>query len=205
MCRVMMPVKRRCEHSPLGCGVGTPSIIDEAMARARKIIDTGDPVSARRADLRNQIAKADRRIANIGDAIELGAGDMKELVRRLKAADAAQTELTKQLADLDQRPQSPRIDWREAERQARRVLDGWRGLMRRDVVAEGRQFFKQALEVPIRFIPFEKNGQRGYRFEGKLAIGQLFEGIVEVIGMASPPSNNRFSLPEVRRSLRDVA
>lgn len=31
---------------------------------------------------------------------------------------------TKHLADLDQQSQMPRIDWRETERQARRVLNG---------------------------------------------------------------------------------
>lgn len=52
---------------------------------------------------------------------------------------------TKQPADLDQQSQVPRIDWRETERQARRVLKRMARLMRGDVVAEGRQLFKLAI------------------------------------------------------------
>jgi hypothetical protein len=61
----------------------------------------------------------------------------------------------------------------------------WRELLTRQVV-EGRQLLP-ILNAPILFTPWERDAGWGYRFEGVASIASLFSGIVEVIGVASPP------------------
>ena len=74
-------------------------------------------------------------------------------------------------------PVAPRIDWRATERQARQVLEDWRGALLRQP-EQRRPFLREWLAgEPIRFAPIDESTRRGYRFEGSAVIGGLFEGL----------------------------
>jgi hypothetical protein len=111
---------------------------------------------------------------------------MPALVARLQKAEQRRQELARRVAALGDGPIVPRVDWRVVERQARRILQDWRGLLTRQV-AEGRQLLRALLVGPIRFTPIDEAERRGYRFEGVASISGMFSGMVQVIGMASPP------------------
>ena len=123
---------------------------------------------------------------NLTDGIAIGR-DLPALVRRLQEADGKRHELARQLQAMGDGPIVRRLDWRATERQARRLLADWRGLLRRPVV-HGRELLRQLLVAPIRFTPFAEGGRRGYRFAGEASLTGLFAGLVEVLPFLRPPA-----------------
>ena len=93
--------------------------------------------------------------------------------------------LVAQLQQLGEGPVVPRLDWRAQERQARRLMADWRGLLERNVV-EGRQVLGTLLQGPIVFTPILEETRRGVTFEGALAIGEKLFGNVDTTRLASP-------------------
>jgi site-specific DNA recombinase len=161
----------------------TPNLVDEVIARVRQLVEPNG-----RDDIRERIAgdlaAADTQVANLAEAIAMG-GDVPALVARLKIADARRLELARQRDALGDGPMVHRIDWAVLERQARRLMADWRGLLARNV-PDGRQLLRELLEGPILFTPILEDSRRGVRFEGALSIGGILAGNVEVTRLASP-------------------
>lgn len=115
-----------------------------------------------------QLEEAEQQAANLAEAIALG-GDVPALVARLQTADQTRQALAQQLRALGDGPIVPRVDWRLVDRQARRLLADWRGLLTRHP-SEARPVLRELLEAPLRFTPILEEHRRGYRFEGAVSI-----------------------------------
>jgi hypothetical protein len=94
-----------------------------------------------------------------------------EALERLLAAKAAQ---------------APVLDRRQLEQRLRAKLEGWKGLLGRNV-AEGRSALRALLVGPLRLTPISEERRRGYAFEGTIALDRLLSGVIELpTKMASP-------------------
>ena len=181
--RVRMEAADRAVLEAVG-EILTPDLVEDVVARVRALIEAPAAVEDIRGRVEGQLADIEGQIANLTNAIAIG-GDMASLVRRLQEADSRRQQLVRQQEALGEGPVVPRLDWLVLERQARRVLADWRGLLSRQV-AEGREVLRQLLAEPILFTPIEGD-RHAYRFEGTASLTGMFEGLVEVTGMASPP------------------
>jgi hypothetical protein len=102
------------------------------------------------------------------------------LVERLRTTERRRRELTAALEShgRDRRPRGLR-----SRSGCGRSLADWRSLFTGDV-AQARQGFRQLLTTPILLTPFEEDGRRGIRFEGRIGADALLAG--EVTKLASP-------------------
>jgi site-specific DNA recombinase len=173
----------------------TPDLVDDIIVRARQLAEP-DHVNDYRERVARELEAAEQRVTRLCEAIELGAGDVRALVLRLQEAEQRRQELATRANAIADGPLASRVDWRAVERQGRRRLHEWRGLLGREPI-EGRGVLKQLLASPIRFTPFSEAGKRKYRFAGELVIaGWLLEGVVNHPGNWRPhrDSNPGFSL-----------
>jgi hypothetical protein len=161
----------------------TPDMVDDVIGRVRELTEPH-----RQADIRDrvcgQISETEAQLANLVEAVAIG-GDVPALVARLNALDLRRQELVRQRDALGEGPLAHRLDLRSIEREARRMMADWRGLLDRNV-PEGRTVLRQLLEGPIRFAPILEDDRRGVTFEGSLAIGELLAGKAVVTSLASP-------------------
>jgi len=132
---------------------------------------------------RAELAMIELEIVRLTEAIAMG-GDMAALLAALKARHARQADLQRAIARAV-REQAPRLNRTAIERQVRERMNRWRSMLTGHV-AEGRDLFRQVLLGPIRFTP--DTAARHYRFEGEIALGRLFTGIVALAPFGSSPT-----------------
>ena len=152
-----------------------PELVDEVLGRVRELM-APDHQASLRDRLVEQLEETEQQAMNLAHAIALG-GDVPALVGRLQSVEQTRQALTRQLQALGDGPLVPRVDWRVIDRQARRLLADWRGLLTRHP-SEARPVLRELLEAPIRFTPILEDTRRGYRFEGAVAVGGLLAGTV---------------------------
>jgi hypothetical protein len=130
--------------------------------------------------LKQQIAEADRALANRSRAIAEG-GPMRALLNELRARQADRNRLT---ADLHRHEGAcgHRIDRRQIEQQVRKHVAEWRGLLSSKQIADGRLLLRERLSSPIRFVP---KGQT-YEFEGKAGLDRIVAGMAGLATFGCP-------------------
>ena len=148
--------------------------------------------------LRADLATIEREIARLTEAIATG-GEMAALLDALKTRQTRQSDLQRVIARADgQKP--PQINRTSIERQVRERLTRWRSMLTTHA-QDSRQLFREALVGPIRFTPEKAAGV--YRFEGEVALGELFTGIAGLAPFMASPT--RFSKTDGRRRRRAAA
>jgi hypothetical protein len=165
-------------ENAIGCFVTDIQHLQPQIACCRSLNPPGGDDD--RIQLLNQLATAENQVARITDAIATTDRPITELVAQLQRVDSRRQELAQALAKLGAAPPPrSRIDWRLLERQARERLRDWRSLLQRQVT-QARELLREILVAPIRLTPFAIGARKGYRFEGKAAIGGLLRGLVGV-------------------------
>lgn len=153
----------------------TPRLVEHVIAGVRAALDPRNQ-QARRDDVEQQIAAFDQQAANLADAIAMG-GDVPALVERLQKAHQQRQALIAATEAAETTSPAPRVNWRHVERQARQLLDDWRGLLGQDP-QHARPVLRELLEGPIRFTPIVDGERRGFQFTGAVKTGGLLLGIV---------------------------
>lgn len=162
--------------------------LDEVVspALADRIVDAFRDLAAQATEAR-AIAEAQARVrelqreaARLADAIAT-AGDLAPLITRLQQTEAARQEAVAHVATLEAQAGTA-VDWPRAEASLRRLLGDWRALLRLDPPA-ARQALRVLVEGPIRLTPIDEPTHRGYRFEGRTALGTALLGDVELRGV----------------------
>jgi hypothetical protein len=148
-------------------------------ARVERRLGT-DPRAAHEAELE----ELSQQVARYVDAIA-AAGDVPEIGARLRSLAERRQRLQEMISALPATSPLPRIDWSDLERQARRKMDDWRGMLGRKA-SVARPVLRELLEAPIRFTPIIEGTRRGYQFEGAVRFGELLAGNVVSDVVASP-------------------
>jgi site-specific DNA recombinase len=123
---------------------------------------------------RAALQTVEREIGNLTQAIAAG-GPLEPLLVELRARQTRREQLLKAVTALE-RVAGLRLDRKAIERQVRRHIGEWRGLLSTKHVQDGRQLLREILAGPLRFTP----EGRTYRFEGDAALGGMFAGIASV-------------------------
>lgn len=161
-----------------------PDVVEAIVARALKAAAAKRP-KASGEDLRDELSRVEREIANLTAVASAGGGNVPEIVAALKSRTACRAELTRQLQRLE-RPTAAETS-RGLETEIRRRLDSWRELMGRHPV-QARQILRKILTGPIVFTPATIDGEIGYRFNGEASVGRLLAGLDTVPLMVSSPT-----------------
>jgi hypothetical protein len=103
------------------------------------------------------------------------AGDIDALARALKDNDQQLTRIRQELAALDSLPHMTSFDVNRVERDLRKRLEDWRGLLKRQMPYT-RQILSQLLDGRIAWTPRRSEGL--YEFKGRAKFDQLLSGIV---------------------------
>ena len=148
----------------------TPDLVEDIIAKVRGLL-APDHQATQMDRVLEKIEAVDRQAANLADAIAIG-GDVPALVARLQKVEQRRVELLRKRSVRGRAEEILQIDWRAAERQARRLLAEWRGLLGRHTV-EARQVLRELLDGPLRFTPILEETRRGYQFEGAVRIEGL--------------------------------
>jgi site-specific DNA recombinase len=151
-----------------------PDIVEGAIMDAVAALRPSADVSEKqRARLTRELAKAKGEAANLAAAIARG-GDMAPLLDALKARQADQARLQRELDGLDGLRQLTDFDVRKVERELRKRLADWRGLLGRQT-AVSRQIVAKLVSGRLVFTP---QPDRSWTFTGQVQFGKLFKGIV---------------------------
>jgi hypothetical protein len=170
-----------------------PGMVDEVIGEMRALLAPNE-LDATRGRNEKELSEAELEVERFAEAIAL-AGDVPAVVRRLQKAEQWRQTVAKRLEDLQNGPGVAGVDWRLVERQARQRLVDWRALLQRQP-AHGRQVLREVLEEPILFTQATDGHRRWYRVQGKASLGGAFQGLTEVIGLASPRgTSQRGTLP----------
>ena len=86
--------------------------------------------------------------------------------------------------------------------EVRRRLTDWQ-LVLTEESAQSRQMLRSLLRGRLVFTPLAE--PKAVRIAGEGDVRGLFEGLIDSQALASPRGNTRFSLTEIRRSLRETA
>ena len=143
--------------------------IDDAVAALRPDRDT---VAAQRdllgAELRRLEAEAARFVAAVA-----AAGDVPALAAALRENAAASERVRRELAALDATDRLAVFDRTSLERNLRKRLDDWRGLLRRNT-KQARQIVGSLLDGRVTWTP----GDGHYDYSGRASYGRLLSGLV---------------------------
>jgi hypothetical protein len=145
------------------------ALVEDVIAEARQAFEAAAQVDARE-QLARELAAVEREQERLTDAIAAGI-EMPTLLARSKATEAKRRDLAAQLQNM--RAPAKRPVWRDIEGRIRRRLADWRSLLAGGTAREG---LRQLLTTPIIFQPFEENGRRGLRFEGRVGLEAVIGG-----------------------------
>jgi hypothetical protein len=160
-----------------------PEVVDAVLDGVFEAIDAKGPTGD--ADrLRRELTNVEQEADRLSTAIATG-GDLPPLLAALQTRQQRRQELTLALASAEQHP-APKLDRRRIEREVRRKLHDWRGLLTRNV-EEGRELFRQVLSGPVRLWPVEGK-RRVFRFEGTADLGVLFSGVAGLATYVASPT-----------------
>jgi hypothetical protein len=113
--------------------------------------------------------------------------DLEAVVSALKARQKRQRELQGALAELESAASSGGGEAAEIERELRRYLAGWQGLLRGQPI-QARQMIRKLLTGRLIFTPDEDNLGRSYAFEGRADRLQPIRGTVRAARAVVTPA-----------------
>ena len=174
-----------------------PSVAESVVAAARTQFEAALRPEAH-STARAELAKAEREVERLTEAIASGGAAIPAVMDRLRRAEATRQQLVERLAAT---PVTTPPKWADIERRIRKNLIAWRTRFSGGI-AEARVGLKELLTAPILFEPCVVRGHHALKFSGRLGLESVFGGTILVTRGASPAGNVRFSLPEIRRSLR---
>ena len=163
----------------------TPAVIQTVIESVKAQLEPDDEPDPRDR-IHVELQALERQEAHLTDAIALG-GDLPALVTKLQALQQRRQALLAELKTIDTTSRR-RIDWAAVEKATYARLADWRATLASRVTTETKSFLKELFAEPLTLTPVK--GQRAVRFEAKVQIGGILEGIVEGITppdfMASP-------------------
>ena len=174
-----------------------PEVVEGAILDAvQELRPSHDTVEAKRAALGAELRRVEEEQARFVAAIAK-VGDVDALATALKERDRDRARLRGELAALDGMEELSSFDPRRIERDLRKKLDEWRGLLRRQTPLS-RQVLARLLDGRIVWTPNKDEAR--YEFSGRVRFDRLLSGVVFTRGMASPTGllhwlNVRPSLP----------
>jgi site-specific DNA recombinase len=164
----------------------TPTLVEIVIEGVREAM-TPNARAGQREKLEAAVAGFDLEVQNLADAIARG-GNIPALVERLQTAERGRQDALQALNATEHARDIIRVDWRAMERQARRLLADWRGLLARHG-GDARPVLAELLEGPIMFTPIVDGDRRGYRFNGSIGVGEILAETVKVSRVGVPGQN----------------
>jgi site-specific DNA recombinase len=164
--------------------------IQDALAELRAPAATAE---ATRATLESDLKRVEQEQQRYAEAIA-SAGDVAVLVQALQVRERRRVDLRDALAALDGQRRASSFDVKRIERDLRRRLDDWRGLLRRQTPV-ARQILTKLIDGRLTFTPDPEQGL--YRFEGAATLGTLLRGVT-----SSTKADE--AMPWVWRARRDL-
>jgi hypothetical protein len=162
-----------------------PYVIEGAVSRALKLLDTMRDGGSRRADLAFELETLEAELQRLTAAIAAGA-NLNALLAAMRERESRCIRLRREIARLDETTRAVQTDRKEIEAQLRARLDDWRGLLRQETLWS-RQIITKLLDGKITFTPTtDKSGNPAYEMQAKLALGRFFSGILCPKGGTSP-------------------
>jgi hypothetical protein len=178
-----------------------PTIIEDSISEALRLLQGDGPNDQiERLDL--EIATVSRERDRLVSAIATG-GEMGGLLEALRTREARHRSL---VAERDARRSQRHLKASETARVREELMTlagNWQRVLSNDV-ANARPIVTTLLRGRVTFTPM-RSETKCWRMRGEATLGTLFSKTIVALGMASPPGNTRFLLPEIRRSLRQVA
>ena len=141
-----------------------------------------DTVEAKRTALEAELRRLEEEQGRLVAAIAV-AGQVDALANAIKEHEQDRARLHYELAALDGLERLSTFDVRGVERDLRKRLEEWRGLLRRQTPLS-RQVITRLLDGRIAWTPRKEEGI--YEFAGRAKFDKLLSGIVFTRGMASP-------------------
>ncbi len=171
-----------------------PAAVEEGIRQAVETLrPVGDALEARRVALKVELAEIAEKVRRLTEAIETGGADLEAVVSALKARQKRQRELQGALAELESAASSGGGDAAEIERELRRYLADWQGLLRGQPI-QARQMIRKLLTGRLIFTPDEDDLGRFYTFEGRADRLQPIRGTVRAArALVTPGGLGRFS------------
>jgi hypothetical protein len=183
-----------------------PHIVGRALELAvQTLMERDSRPGSRVESIQAELSRIERELANLAETVARN-GAVPAVLEALHRREEDRRRHTAELTRLDHRPErpfSPRLT--NVRARLRRYLREWDSLLAEDS-ARARTVLDIALTDRIRFKP--DPARRRYQLTIPVAFNRLIIAIAPGLGeglqelMASPPSNNRFLQPEIRRSLR---
>ncbi len=161
----------------------TPRVITRA---TRLVLETYDSPNheADMARLEGEVASLVSQTDRLAEAIATG-GNVPTLLEKLRAKQARLDAVRMDLAALRTR-QSVHVDLRALERELAGRLGDWRRVLFGNI-REARTLLRKLLDGPIQFTPKVASGKQVYQYRGRLAIGEVVSGLVDLpMNLASP-------------------
>ena len=166
-----MEARDRAVLAALAGDVLESAIVEDVIAEARQSFEGAAQIDAR-DQVARELATVEREQARLADAVAAG-GDIPILLGRLKATETKRRELQAQIQGMHAPAKRP--VWRDVEGRIQKRLADWRTLLAGDP-GRAREALRQLLTTPIVFTPFEENGRRGLRFEGRVGLEAVVGG-----------------------------
>ena len=155
-------------------------VVEGAIADAvRELRPSRDSVEARHGALTEEIRKLESEQARYVAAIAI-AGQVEALAQALGENDKRRARLRHELEALDSPDHLSTFDVRQVERDLRKRLVEWRGLLRRQTPL-ARQVLGRLLDGRISWTPRKDQGV--YEFVGRARFDRLLSGIVFTRGV----------------------
>lgn len=126
-----------------------------------------------------------RRLEALCHQILSSGGDLPTLIQAVKDRERRRAHLQEQLSALNGCDRVRRFDLQQVGQELRARLEGWRGLLCRQV-GQARQILRKFLVGRPIFTPKEDASGRYYEFSGQATLGRLLEGLVLPKSRVSP-------------------
>ena len=158
------------------------AVVDAVM---QGVLEALEPrTRARQAETyRAELASVERELARLAEAIAT-TGAVSALMTAITDRQAKRDELVAAIAAADMR----HVDRHAIEQKVRAKLEGWRGLLTRNV-QDGRQLLREVLVGPMRFTPEDGH----FRFLGYAAMDRLLSGTTCNLGSVPTGIRTRVS------------
>ena len=180
----------------IGGAVLRPELVNAVIAQALEALK---PEAAAREEqsIQRDLVAVERELERLTQAVAQG-GSLETLIAALQERQRRKRELTVALEHVQSR--TLKLDQNWIERETRKRLEDWRGLLLGRHVAQSRQMPRKMIAGPIVFTPVIEGKTRGYTFEGQAPLGKLRTGIVDLpTNLASPTGFDGFGQRRSRR------
>jgi DNA invertase Pin-like site-specific DNA recombinase len=152
--------------------------VDRALARLRsgreKVLD-------RRSQIKRELSLIEATIHNLGTAI--GDGRATDLIfDRLEAEGTRKKALIRELSGLHETEKVTSLDAGRLTKAVAASVSNVRGLLGQHI-PQARQMLRKLVDGRLLCTPYEENGQKGYRFAGRVSYQRVLSTDVQRMGV----------------------